>query len=193
MTFGQFLDWLATQDLEKIDHDQLLDNVALVLETLRENDPRYAWMAVIEDKLLDGAFPRDRLAALAERFPVQLSIESRLRQRAGEAPGGQWETQALQGLRGCVREQDPATLKEYLAWMRQELHTFWLEYEPREAEASHIELEKVAGQLLREAYQNWQQALAQVDQGDFDRGLELAAQANRLLVALHDLDDSAVF
>lgn len=191
MKFGEFLDWVARQDWNHVDSEVVLDHVSQVLETLQENDPRYAWMAVIEDKLLDGVLPRDRLLALAERFPGEQSLEGRLRQRAGQAPSRQWETESILRLRDCLEEKDPTPLRKYLTWMQDQLVQFWRDYEPVESDASPDELEKVAASLLREAYQNWQTALQSVGQGDFEGGLALAIAANRLLVALHDLDEAA--
>jgi hypothetical protein len=192
MKFGDFLDWVGRQDLNQVDPEVVLDSVTRVLENLQESDPRYAWMAVIEDKLLDGVLPRDRLLALAERFPGEQSLEGRLRQRAGQASARQWETESILRLRDCLEDQDPAPLTNYLAWMHDQLSEFWRDYEPTESDASPLELEKVAAQLLREAYQNWQTALQSVGTGDFEGGLALAIQANRLLVALHELDERPV-
>lgn len=194
MKFGEFLDWLARQDLNQLDADAVLERVTLVLENLQESDPRYAWMAVIEDKLLDGVFPKDRLLALADRFPGEQSLEGRLRQRAGQASPSQWETESILRLRDLLEgwDRDPSALQSYLAWMQERLVQFWVEYEPTEADTSVNELEKVAAQLLREAYGKWQSALQQVGQGDFEEGLALAISANRLLVALHDLDESPI-
>lgn len=190
MKFGEFLDWLAGQDLNQLDPDAVLERVTLVLENLQENDPRYAWMAVIEDKLLDGVFPKDRLLALAERFPGEQSLEGRLRQRAGQATPSQWETESIVRLRDLLEgwDSEPEELKNYLSWMEERLVQFWSEYEPIESDNSPQELEKVAARLLREAYGKWQSALQQVGRGDFEEGLALAIAANRLLVAIHDLD-----
>ena len=194
MKFREFLLWLGGQDLNLVDSELILDRVTQVLEELQENDPRYAWMAVIEDKLLDGIVPRDRLLALADRFPEEQSLESRLRQRAGEASPRQWETESIRRLRDCVAEwdRDPAPLQSYLNWMQQQLQQFWKDYEPKESDASPIELEKVAARLLREAYGQWIEALRSVGKGNFEGGLDLAIQANRLLVALHDLDEQPI-
>lgn len=194
MKFPEFLDWLARQDLQRIDSEELLDKVTVVLESLQENDPRYAWMAVIEDKLLDGVMPTDRLEGLPDRFPGDRSLENRLRQRARQASAKQWETESIQRLRVCLDswDEDPTPLQGYLQWMKEQLKQFWKENEPTPAELQGEELDKVAARLLREAYENWRSALTTVSQGDFEGGLNLAIQANRLLVALHDLDERPV-
>ncbi len=194
MKFPEFLDWLARQNLQRIDSEELLDMVTVVLENLQENDPRYAWMAVIEDKLLDGVMPTERLEGLPDRFPGDRSLESRLRQRARQASAKLWETESIQRLRACLHdwEEDPTPLHGYLQWMQLQLKQFWKENEPTPAELQGEDLEKVAARLLREAYENWQTALKSVGQGDFEGGLQLAIQANRLLVALHDLDERPI-
>lgn len=191
MSFPEFLEWLSRQDVNHWDADLVLEKVTLVLENLPEQDPRYAWLAVIEDKLLDGVLPKDRLLALGDRFPSDQSLEGRLRMRAGQAKPGQWETASLTRLRDCLKswDQDPKPLNDYLAWMKSQLEAFWSEYEPTESEASSQELEKVAARLFREAYHNWQSALTSVGEGNFEGGLALAVQANQLLVALHGLED----
>lgn len=194
MKFPEFLDWLARQDLPRIDSEELLDKVTVVLESLQETDPRYAWMAVIEDKLLDGVMPTDRLVGLPDRFPGDRSLENRLRQRARQASAKLWETESIQRLRTCLDnwDDDPTPLSGYLQWMQLQLKQFWKENEPSAAESEGEDLDKVAARLLREAYENWQSALKTVGQGDFEGGLNLAIQANRLLVALHDLDERPV-
>lgn len=194
MKFPEFLDWLARQDLQRVDSEELLDKVTLVLETLQETDPRYAWMAVIEDKLLDGVLPTERLEGLPDRFPGDRSLESRLRQRARQATNRQWETESIQRLRSCLDgwDEDPTPLSGYLQWMDLQLKQFWKENEPTPSELEGDELEKVAARLLREAYQDWRAALKTVGEGDFEGGLNLAIRANRLLVALHDLDERPI-
>ena len=194
MKFPEFLDWLARQDLQRVDSEELLDKVTLVLETLQETDPRYAWMAVIEDKLLDGVMPTERLEGLPDRFPGDRSLENRLRQRARQATNRQWETESSQRLRTCLDgwDEDPTPLAGYLHWMDLQLKQFWKENEPTASELEGDELEKVAARLLREAYQDWRAALKTVSEGDFEGGLNLAIRANRLLVALHDLDERPI-
>lgn len=194
MKFPEFLDWLARQDMQRIDSEELLDKVTVVLENLQENDPRYAWMAVIEDKLLDGVMPTDRLEGLPDRFPGDRSLENRLRQRARQASAKLWETESIQRLRYCLNswDEDPTALQGYLHWMQTQLKEFWKENEPTPAELQGEEIDKVAARLLREAYENWRTALNNVGQGDFEGGLNLAIQANRLLVALHDLDERPI-
>lgn len=194
MKFPEFLDWLARQDVARINSEELLDNVTVVLENLQENDPRYAWMAVIEDRLLDGEIPTDRLLGLPDRFPGDRSLELRLRQRARLASARQWETESIQRLRQALDkwQEDPTPLHGYLHWMQLQLKQFWKEHQPSADELSGEELDKVAARLLQEAYQKWQTALENVSQGDFEVGLALAIQANRLLVALHDLDERPI-
>lgn len=194
MKFPEFLDWLARQDLQRINTEELLDKVTLVLENLQENDPRYAWMAVIEDKLLDGVMPTERLEGLPDRFPGDRSLENRLRQRARQASAKLWETESIQRLRRSLNnwDEDPTALQGYLHWMQTQLKEFWKEHEPSPAELQGEEIDKVAARLLREAYENWRTALKTVGQGDFEGGLNLAIQANRLLVALHDLDERPI-
>jgi len=194
MKFPEFLDWLARHDVHSLNSEELLDKVTQVLENLQENDPRYAWMAVIEDKLLDGVMPTDRLLGLPDRFPGDRSLENRLRQRARQASTKQWETESIQKLREALEnwEEDPTPLHGYLTWMETQLKQFWKEYEPAPAELAGEELDKVAARLLKEAYQNWRTALKTVEQGDFEGGLNLAIQSNRLLVALHDLDERPI-
>lgn len=194
MKFPEFLDWLARQDFARINSEELLDNVTVVLEHLQETDPRYAWMAVIEDRLLDGEIPTDRLLGLPDRFPGDRSLELRLRQRARQAPARQWETESIQRLRQALEkwQEDPTPLHGYLQWMQLQLKQFWKEHQPSPDELSGDELDKVAARLLQEAYQNWRTALENVSQGDFEGGLALAIQANRLLVALHDLDERPI-
>lgn len=194
MKFPEFLDWLARQDVQRIDSEELLDKVTVVLENLQESDPRYAWMAVIEDRLLDGEIPTDRLLGLPDRFPGDRSLENRLRQRARQAPAKQWETESIQRLRNAVEswDDDPTPLSGYLQWMQLQLKQFWKEHQPSQTEMAGEELDKVAARLLHEAYDNWQTALKNVSQGDFEGGLGLAIQANRLLVALHDLDERPI-
>lgn len=194
MKFPEFLDWLARQELQRINSEELLDKVTIVLENLQENDPRYAWMAVIEDKLLDGVMPTDRLEGLPDRFPGDRSLENRLRQRARQASAKLWETESIQRLRLSLDtwDEDPTALQGYLHWMQTQLKEFWKEHEPGPAELQGEEIDKVAARLLREAYENWRTALKSVGQGDFEGGLNLAIQANRLLVALHDLDERPI-
>ncbi|MBS2035042.1 hypothetical protein JST97_08635 [bacterium] len=194
MKFPEFLDWLARQDVQRINSEELLDNVTVVLENLQENDPRYAWMAVIEDRLLDGEIPTDRLLGLPDRFPGDRSLEGRLRQRARQAPAKQLETESILRLRRALEswEEDPTPLHGYLQWMELQLKQFWQEHQPSPAELSGDELDKVAARLLLEAFENWKTALKNVSQGDFEGGLGLAIQANRLLVALHDLDERPI-
>lgn len=194
MKFPEFLDWLARQDLQRVDSEELLDKVTLVLETLQENDPRYAWMAVIEDKLLDGVMPTERLEGLPDRFPGDRSLENRLRQRARQAHIKQWETESILRLRTCLDtwKEDPAPLSGYLQWMESQLKQFWKENEPSPSELEGDEIDKVAARLLREAYGDWRTALKTVSAGDFEEGLNLAIRANKLLVALHDLDERPI-
>ena len=117
-----------------------------------------------------------------------------LRQRARQATAKQWETESIQRLRKALEswEEDPTPLHGYLQWMQSQLKQFWKEHQPAPAELSGEELDKVAARLLQEAYENWQAALRDVSRGDFEGGLGLAIQANRLLVALHDLDERPV-
>jgi hypothetical protein len=189
MTFVQFLSWLSHIDLARADLDDLLARVSDVLEHLPEEDPRFAWMAAIEDKLLDGEIPVDRLRALAERFPCQPNLEDRLRSLVF---GRRVDGPALQELRQAIRQvaTQPQVLRELVHDLQGQLREFWDDYQ---SEPSHQDSEEAVAtghRLLEEAFQHWSQGLKLIGEGEFEPGLERAQHAYRLLQAVQTLDQT---
>ena len=189
MNFSEFLGWLSGCPLEDKDLPKLLEQVGDVLDSLEEADPRYAWMAAIEDKLLDGSIPRERLRALADRFPDN-NWEQRLRMAATVAPRAHWDNETLAHLRYTLQsfESDPSPLMELLTQLEEELEEFWNEF-MQEFEPPTSSLEAAGSALLQQSYQDWRLALEALRRGDFDRGLEAASGANRLLSVLARVEE----
>lgn len=190
MTFVQFLSWLTQVDLQKVDIDALLTRVSDVLENLPEEDPRFAWMAAIEDKLLDGEIPLDRLRSLGERFPCQASLEDRLRSLVY---GRRVDGPALQELRQAIRQHpsQPQLLSELVSDLQRQLGEFWEEYQSEPSHQDNEEAVATGHRLLEEAIQHWTQGLSLISRGEFESGLERAQQAYRLLQAVQTLDQAS--
>ena len=189
MTFVQFLSWLSQIDLNRADIDALLTRVSDVLEHLPEEDPRFAWMAAIEDKLLDGEIPLDRLRSLGERFPCQPSLEDRLRSLVH---GRRVDGPALQELRQAIRQQatHPQVLSELVHDLQRQLREFWEDYQSEPSHQDGEEAVATGHRLLEEAIGHWTQGLTMISRGEFDDGLERAQQAYRLLQAVQTLDQA---
>jgi DNA repair exonuclease SbcCD ATPase subunit len=106
------------------------------------------------------------------------------------APRSQWDNETLGRLRTCLQEfeKNPRALSELLAQLESELEEFWLEY-LQEFDAPASTLEAAGNELLQQSYQDWRLALDALRRGDFDRGLEVACGANRLLSVLSRVEE----
>lgn len=191
MEFWDFLGWVSAQNLDHASVDPVLDRVGQVLDHLDEDDPRYAWMAAIEDKLLDGVVPKDRLLALKERFP-DAACEQRLRHAAANAPRQRWETFSLKEIRRRLEDFDenPQAFEDLLHKLEVDLEAFWSDYN-REPQQPNTPLETAGDRLLKRSYEDWKLALKALREGNFDLGLEVAAAANRILSALERMEEEA--
>lgn len=191
MDFVQFVEWVS-RELDQLSIDKLLDAVDDVLQDLPENDPRYAWLVAIEEKLLDDEVPRDRLRALAERFPPpakgdpETLLENNLRSQIERLTPAECSSESLRELVESVQihKSDPRPLQEFVRRMEEQLGEFWTEYHSYPLGSDEVPA-RVGERLLAEAYDLWQSAIMVLrDTPRLSDGLELATEANRILVVL---------
>lgn len=191
MNFEEFVDWILGEDLDQLPIESLLEAVDEVLASLAENDPRYAWMVAIEEKLLEDVLPRERLKALAERFPPTppdpgQQLERNLRSQIERVSAADGSSEALRELVRSIQlfDKDPRPLQEFLGRMEEQLTEFWTDYQSYPLGSDEIPAQ-VGEKLLGEAYGLWRSALQALSQERaLQQGLDMAARANRILVVL---------
>jgi hypothetical protein len=194
-SLDELLAYLEVTDLSSSPPDVLLSLVSAALDTCSEDAAVYPYLVAIEDELGGDRVPLERLRKLVARFPIRNSQEVQdvldaLGMVARSLPESEWATA---GYREFIAELERANERERFAQFvqhrRTHLRKTLAEYAVTNIAEHEITAESIAGhKLLCEGLQGWLAALRHVEQGELTEGRASAEAANRLLVAVQNLD-----
>jgi len=189
------LSWIRISDLDLATCEAALELVTSALDEVEEDHPAYPWLVAAEAELEEGHFPHARLRRLVERFSLPTTVldecaqlESELRSEAAGLPAALWRTPRLDRLIRWVEGEEVE-----LEGIRQAVTLAWSNYQSVTLAADEVTAETVAGhRILLDGLEGWLDALdaleSAADDEETQQALELAIQANRLLVAVQHLN-----
>ncbi len=182
---------------------EVLNLVELALDACDEGDERYPYLVAMEDQLLQGSVPENRLGTFLRRFPRQpkaalQDLESEFRSIAGALHEEVWCTATYLELEAAFEDfdgdGDELRLLDYLEVRRERIHQVLDSYASQTLVSDEVTLESVVGhRLLTEGLQSWLAALdlAEVNlqqrEASWEGPLEAAERGNRLLLATQKL------
>lgn len=196
MSFQQLLAWLHVARPEESKVSEIADLVGAALDEIDEDHPNYDLLLDIEQELTEGRVPRELLHNLAEVnaspepvHDVELLAEE-YRQLAEKYTDQQWQSNYFLELSRHLDDSDDDSLLDFVDSLRNKLTEAWTKYSKDFTLVSAQSAEAHVGhQLMREAYENWMDALDLVEEGlPDDEVLQAAETAVRLLAAVKQLD-----
>ena len=201
--------WIGVTDLDNLDHAQGMAMVKGAIEAMEavddeptvEMERAFETLLAIHDDFSLGGLPAGPLRDFAERhkelFLAKVGqgagLEEELRALADELEESEWCTGSYLKLEAGVDafdEGDDAGLASALDDLELVIQQAWESYAGLSIAQSEITAESVAGHgLLQEGVQEWFAALdcaraAARQEAEWDDALEMAENANRLLVAV---------
>lgn len=201
--------WIGVTDLETLDHSQGMAMVKVAIEALEaldeepseEMERAFEMLLSIHDDFSEGGVPAQALRDFADRHAPLFttgkgegpSLEEDLRALADGLSEEEWCTGSYLKLEAGVEafeDGDGEALREALEELELMVQQAWESYAGLSISQSEVTAESVAGHgLLQEGVQEWFAAIdcaraAARDEGDLDEALEIAENANRLLVAV---------
>jgi hypothetical protein len=198
----ELLSFIEVADLELSRPSAVLTLVQSALDECPEDDPRFPYLVQIEEDLLGGTVPQQRLQAFALRFPRQTPVaedlESEFRAMAAQFTEEQWRTSAYVDLENALLdfeedgELDGLLLK--LQSREEKIRESLDGYRATSLTPEEVTAETVTGhRLLCDGLEAWLAALGALAEaaesgGAWEPGLEAAERGNRLLLAVQRLN-----
>jgi hypothetical protein len=206
---NELIRWVGVTDLDNLDHALGMAMVKAAIEAMEavDEDPSedlegaFESLLEIQDDFLQGGLPANSLRGFADSYkelftrktPVGPSLEDQLRAIADELSEEEWCTGSylkLEAGADAFERGDEKSLVAALDDLELVIQQAWENYAGLSIAQSEITAESVAGHgLLQEGVQEWFAALdcaraATRGEAEWDDALEIAENANRLLVAV---------
>lgn len=196
------LSFIEVADLDLAKARSVLGIVQCALDECSEDDPRYPYLVAIEEELLAGSVPTERLLTFAARFPrtvpAREDLESEFRAMASEFDEAEWRTAAFLDLENALLDfEEGGELEELLAVLSSrevKIQAALQGYRETSMMPEEVTAETVTGhRLLCAGLESWLVGLAALAEAarnsePWDEGLEHAETGNRLLLAVQRLN-----